>query len=38
LRDLRGGKIGAISFERPEDHPVYREDRVEPASSPSNST
>jgi len=24
LRDLRGGKIGRISFERPEDHPLER--------------
>ncbi|MAG55113.1 MAG: ribosome biogenesis GTPase YlqF [Planctomycetes bacterium] len=23
LRDLRGGKIGAVSFERPEDHATY---------------
>lgn len=27
LRDLRGGKIGAISFEHPDDHPAYREGR-----------
>jgi len=38
LRDLRGGKIGAISFERPEDHPAYREGRSDPASSSSSST
>jgi ribosome biogenesis GTPase A len=47
LRELRGGKIGAISFERPDDHPGYRESqdgrddregRLEPSSSSSNST
>jgi len=38
LRDLRGGKIGAISFERPEDHPAYRKDRDDPESSSSSST
>ena len=38
LRDLRSGKIGAISFERPDDHPVYREDLDDPASSSSSST
>jgi ribosome biogenesis GTPase A len=27
LRDLRAGKIGAVSFERPEDHPTYQEGR-----------
>lgn len=38
LRDLRGGKIGAISFERPEDYPAYRKDRDDPESSSSSST
>jgi ribosome biogenesis GTPase A len=38
LRELRGGKIGRISFERPEDHPSYREERDDPASSSSSST
>jgi ribosome biogenesis GTPase A len=38
LRDLRGGKIGAISFERPEDHSIYREGRGDPTSSSSSST
>jgi ribosome biogenesis GTPase A len=38
LRDLRGGKIGAISFERPEDHPAYRENFDDPESSSSSST
>ena len=38
LRDLRGGKIGAISFERPEDHPAYREDLDDSESSSSSST
>ena len=41
LRDLRGGKIGAISFEHPDDHPAYREgreDRDDPESSSSSST
>jgi len=30
LRELRGGKIGAISFERPEDHAAYLERAREP--------
>ena len=38
LRELRGGKIGAISFERPEDHPSYRERRGDPVSSSISST
>ena len=38
LRDLRGGKIGAISFERPEDHPIYLKDRDGSDSSSSSST
>lgn len=38
LRELRGGKIGPISFERPEDYPAYREARDDPASSSSSST
>jgi len=38
LRDLRGGKIGRISFERPEDHPAYLEDRDESVNSSSSST
>jgi ribosome biogenesis GTPase A len=41
LRDLRAGKIGAISFERPDDHPVYRVERVEregPGDSESSSS
>ena len=38
LRDLRGGRIGAISFERPEDHPTYRENFDDPESSSSSST
>ena len=37
LRELRGGKIGPISFERPEDHPSYREGRDGPVSSSSSS-
>jgi ribosome biogenesis GTPase A len=38
LRDLRGGKIGAISFERPDDYPAYRDGRDDPESSSSSST
>jgi ribosome biogenesis GTPase A len=38
LRDLRAGKIGAISFERPEDHPAYQEDREGREDSESSSS
>jgi ribosome biogenesis GTPase A len=37
LRDLRGGKIGPISFETPDDHPTYRREPVEDSSSSSSS-
>ena len=38
LRELRGGKIGPISFERPEDHSAYRERRAERGESSSSSS
>ena len=37
LRELRGAKIGAISFERPDDFPIYLEDRDDDSSSPCSS-
>jgi ribosome biogenesis GTPase A len=36
LRDLRGGKIGPVSFETPDDHPGYRDGRSGPPSSSSS--
>jgi ribosome biogenesis GTPase A len=36
LRELRGGRIGAISFEAPQDHPSYRRDPVPDSSSSSS--
>ena len=38
LRELRGGKIGAISFERPEDHRDDRRSRAAAESSSRSST
>ena len=38
LRELRSGRIGAISFEAPRDHPSYRRKPVPDSSSSSSAT